>query len=203
MKTLVAVTIGCLLSVIAFAQNEVNIELTSQNSSICEVTLSPSYQDIGVISNVVFALKWRAGQRVAFGDPAPSVNLTIERSGSVQTWEGWNYQFYSGCGLVNGPIETLIVSIPYSGRAEFTLANDDFVGRSNGRFFVSIGGEDVTGRVSTKKSYVDSDNQTITLFYDRMQARFLLKREGVFYDLIGQGVVVYNESELVVVRKLN
>lgn len=202
MKTLVAVTIACLLSTIGSAQNRVDIQLTNPTSAIYEVTLIPNESTTGILSNVVFALKWKTGQIQSIGEPTPLSIIQIRKSGSIKKWGEWEYQLYSGCGFVNGPIESFTVAITYVGSGQVVIAEDDFTKQENGQYYVSIGGQEVTGFIVGVKSN-EQDPNPITLYYDRLLGRFYVKRDGVFYDLAGQRVIMFNESELVIVRKRN
>ena len=210
MKKLVAVTIAYLLSTVFLAQSSVSIELTSLTSNRCEVTLVPSEQETNTLSGVVFTLKWRATRNIALGNPQANPLITISKSGPVRTSGGWKYQLYSGCGLVSGQLQTIVLNIPRSGRGDITISNDEFVQQIaiNGQYFVSIGGREATGQIWTTQSkaaasdqITDSDQQAVIMYYDPSSSQFFVKREGVYYTMVGQRVAVRNEQDLIVVRK--
>ena len=92
------------------------------------------------------------------------------------------------------------------------IAVDPYVEQQsvNGEYYVSIGGEDVTGNiVATTKNSVNTDyindpveeSNPVIMYYDPSSSQFLLKREGVYFTMVGQRVAVRNEQDLIVVRK--
>jgi hypothetical protein len=178
----------------------VDIKL-STTADKCQVTLVPAVGQTSILSNVVFTLKWKATENLAFGEPEPNSMITINKSGSIHIAGGWKYQIYSGCGLVAGLIEQpIVVNIPKSGAASVTISNDDFLDMVNGRYYVSIGGEDSTGLILTNKSSSPQEYK-ITLYYDPLLNRFLIKRESEYFTIAGQRVLLLDTTQLIVVRK--
>jgi hypothetical protein len=111
--------------------------------------------------------------------------------------------------LISNPI---IFNIPRSGMGIVHIAVDSYVEQQsvNGGYYVSIGGEDVTGNViataknSANTDYIDNlaeESNPIIMYYDPSSSQFLVKREGVYFTMVGQRVVVRNEQDLIVVRK--
>jgi hypothetical protein len=210
MKTLITVIAACLISLQLVGQQVVNMELTSQTNTNCQVTLYPSAAETSVLSNVVFTLKWRSSRNIAFNNPSANSLITISKSGPVRTDGGWKYQTFSGVGLQVGAInQPIVINIPRSGRGVISISSDPFVEQQsvNGRYFVSIGGRDVTGDlISSAKSLtivedVQDESESVILYFDPLSRQFYVKRLNEYYNLVGQRVIITNQAELVVVRK--
>ena len=203
--------LALLLSISTFfvsAQNIVNIQLTSLTTTNCQVTLTPLEQEINTLSNVVFTLKWRDTRNIALGNPPSTSLIEITKSGPVRTSGGWRYQTYSGCGIVSSNIQTLVLNIPRSGRGDIVLTDDPYIQQLsvNGQYFVSIGGYNVTGQIGTLTRSLSIEqpieqDPLIILYFDSKTSTFYTKKEGIFYNLMGQRVTVLNEPELLIVRK--
>jgi hypothetical protein len=189
MKTLVAVTIACLLSLQLLGQQIVNIELTSLTTTNCQITLHPSDSETSTLSNVVFTLRWRSSRNIALGNPTANNLIAV------------------GCGLQAGLIsDPIVINIPRSGTGVVSIAKDQYVEQQsvNGKYFVSIGGLDVTGNeVATTKSLrvATEEPEVVTMVYNPVTNQFYILRENVYYNMVGQRVTLLNTAELVVVRK--
>lgn len=209
MKTLVAVTTAFLLSLLTTAQSVVDVQLTSLTSTNCQITLTPTQEEFNTFSNLVFALRWKATRNIALGNPAPSSLIEVTKSGPVRTSGGWKYQLYSGCGILPGTIQATVFDIPRSGSGDITIAVDAYVQQLsvNGQYFVSLGGKVATGQIGalTARSMIidQSSEQAIKtiVYFDPTSSKFYFKKEGLFYNLIGQRETILNESELIVVRE--
>lgn len=209
MKTLVVVTIACLFNLSVVAQNIVNIQLISSTSSNCQITLTPTEREYTTLSNVVFALKWRSSRNIAVGNPQPTPLIEVVKSGSVRTYNGWKYQLYTGCGFVAGDIQPVVLNIPRSGKGEIAIADDVYVQQLsvNGQYFVSLGGRNATGQITQPTlrtvlaDQVEQSEFTAVVYYEPSLSRFVVKRDGMFYNLMGQRTNVQNVAELIVVRK--
>lgn len=209
MKTLVAVTVAFLVGLYANAQSVVNIQLTSLTSTNCQITLTPTQEEFTTLSNVVFALRWKATRNIALGNPAPSSLIEITKSGPVRTSGGWKYQLFSGCGVLPGTIQPIVFNIPRSGTGDITIASDSYLQQLtvNGQYFVSVGGYNATGQITTtttrsmQPGNEKDQNLGITLYFDPSTSNFYVKREGSFYNTFGQRVTLLNEPELIIVRK--
>jgi hypothetical protein len=195
------------------AQNNVDIKLTDLTPTNCQITLYPSASETSVLSNVVFTLRWRSNKNIAFNNPSNNNLISINKSGPVRINGNWKYQTFSGCGLQTGLINNpIIFNIPRSGMGIVHIAVDSYVEQQsvNGKYYVSIGGEDVTGNTvaTTKNSantdYIDNlaeEPNPVIMYYDPSSSQFLVKREGVYFTMVGQRVAVRNEQDLIVVRK--
>lgn len=207
MKTLVVVTIAFLLSLQLLGQQVVNIELTSLTTTNCQITLYPSNSETSTLSNVVFTLRWRSSRNIAFGNPTANNLIAVAKSGPVRTNGSWRYQTFSGCGLQAGLIsDPIVIDIPRSGTGVVSIARDQYVEQQsvNGKYFVSIGGLDVTGsEVATTKSLrvTTEEPDVVTMVYNPATNQFYILRENVYYNMVGQRVTLLNTAELVVVHK--
>jgi len=210
MKTLITVIAACLISLQLVGQQVVNVELTSQTKSNCQVTLYPTAAETSVLSNVVFTLKWRSSKNITFNNPSANNLIAITKSGPVRSEGGWKYQTFSGTGMQVGEIDQpIVIDIARSGKGVISIASDPFVEQQsvNGRYFVSIGGRDVTGDLlsSAKSLTLEEDDQeengSVILYFDPLSRQFYVKRLNEFYNLVGQRVAIPNVAELLVVRK--
>lgn len=205
MKKLILVLL--LLVSISFvsAQNIVDIKLTNLTPNNCQITLYPTYQETSVLSNVVFTLRWKATQNIVLGNPQSTNLITIIKSGPVRTNNGWKYQIYSGCGLASDIIpQSIVLNIPRSGIGKLTISNDSYLQQLsvNGEYYVSIGGQDVTGNVLTTKEFeLTEDQSSIILYFDPLSQQFYIKRDEIFYNLLGKKVILFDKSQLLKVYK--
>jgi len=201
MKALVAVIFTCLLALSSRGQQIIDVEIANQNNSNCQLTLTPNFSETSTLSNVVFALKWKATENLALGEPQSSSMIVITKSGPIHTAGGWKYQIYSGCGFTTSLIEQpIIINIAKSGATKVYIANDNFLDQVNGRYYVSVGGEDVTGQVLFDKN-LTQEQQPITMYYDPLSDQFLIQKENRYFTITGQRVFLLNTSQLITVRK--
>lgn len=173
-KTLMgtALLLGATFAQAQTHQDPVDIGLF-QNGSELEVRLRPSADFDGVVSAVVFTLRWETAgggaistltQRGAEENYIPS-----RPSGGLHEDGPFTYQIYAGFGMeamadrgtrwVAGK-EYVVATIPVSGGSEFVLADDAWTKRdeNNGAFYVSLGGVDHTGVIY--KGVAGSTNAT-------------------------------------------
>jgi hypothetical protein len=201
-----------LLSILSYGQNSVDVQQVSQTSTTYQIKLIPNQYQTSVLSNVVFTLRWRTSQNIAIGNPSSNNYVAIYKSGPVRSNSGWNYQVYSGFGFTTVNINQEIqISIPKSGRGKIYISDDTFTNQINGSYYVSIGGENVTGSIlstsnlqgSTAKQVqeIDEFESTIILYFDPFSRQFYMKREGVFYDVLGRKANINNVDVLIEVRK--
>lgn len=150
-----------LLHARSWAQDQVDIRLVKEEGRV-RIELIPSTTEEGVISCVVFTLRWPTGTIQHLGAPegTAALPLPIQESGPVHEHGPYSYQIYAGFGMV--PLSALgmswaggeshtLVSIPVIGSGTVELVNDAWTQAlmNNGDFFVSIGGEDRTGEILT------------------------------------------------------
>jgi hypothetical protein len=206
MKKLILALLLLVSTSFVSAQNIVNIKLTSLTSNNCQVTLYPAYQETSILSNVVFTLRWKATQNIVLGDPQSTSLITITKSGPVRINNGWKYQIYSGCGLISGIIpQSITLNISRSGIGKLTISNDSYLQQLsvNGEYYVSIGGQNVTGNILTTREFELEEEQSssIIMYLDPLTRQFYVKKDGIYYDIVGRKVTIFNENELVIVRK--
>lgn len=145
----------------ALAQSQVDVGLY-QNGSQLEVRVRPQSDFQGIFSSIVFTISWPRNSTATLGElhqaEAPAIYMPLQRSGSIRQDALNNYQVFAGFGLTDldaagtpwrAGQEYTIALIPFSGNAEFTLANDEWTRRdvSNADYYVSLGGEDRTGMI--------------------------------------------------------
>lgn len=206
MKKLILAILLLVSNSFVFAQNTVDIRLTSLTSTNCQITLYPSFSETSVLSNVVFTLRWRSNRNIAVSNPPTNNQIPIARSGPVRTSGSWRYQVYSGVGLQTGLIsQPIVINIPRSGSGEITIAVDSYVEQIsvNGKFYVSVGGQNVTGTVLSAARVQQTEPQfnPVLMYYNPLTKQFYIKQEGEYYNMTGQKVVIYNPDELMLVRK--
>lgn len=193
------------------SQNIVNAKITQITSSNISVTLYPSYYENSILSNVVFSLKWRNNQNIVLGNPQTANSLAVTKSGPVLTDGAWKYQIYNGLSFTATDIaQPITINIPKSGNGKPIIANDNFINGTmiNGSYYVSIGGQDVTGQILTTKSLEDEqDKQDETsqykMYYNTVTNQFLFEVNGVFLTTVGQRVTVLDKTNLRLVKKID
>jgi len=194
------------IPVIIKSQNIVDIKITQTSSSFVDVVLYPSYGEYSILSNVVFTLKWKNNQNISLGNPQLNGPLAVKKSGPVLTNNDWKYQIYSGFSfiptLINQPIK---ISIPKSGNGNLIIAEENFVDNIsvNGGYYVSIGGEDVTGKILNTKIVNSEQEETNQrkMFYSLDLKQFLFEVNGVFITTIGQKVNIFDRTTLILIKK--
>lgn len=204
MKKLILAILLLVSTSFVSAQNTVDIRLTSLTSTNCQITLYPSFSETSVLSNVVFTLRWRSNRNIAISNPPINNQIPIARSGPVRTSGSWKYQVYSGVGLQTGLIsQPIIINIPRSGSGEITIAVDSYVEQTsvNGKFYVSVGGQNVTGAVLVPKSLTSEEPTVNTLFYNPSDNLFYLLVDNQYYTLMGQRVILNDTTNLIAVHK--
>lgn len=189
------------------SQNIVNAQITQMTESYIDVTLYPAIYENSVLSNVVFTLKWRNNQNISLGEPDLINSLLIKKSGPGLTNGNWKYQIYCGFSFVATEIkQSIIIRIPKSGNANLIIATDDFVKNImiNGDYYVSIGGQDVTGEILEAKSFDYEENYNeYKMYFDQKFNRFLFEVNGVFLTTFGQRIEILDRTNLLLVKKIN
>lgn len=143
------------------AQSPVDIGLQN-NGDRLEVVLRPGADFNGILSAVVFTIRWDGSTGATLGDVqqegSPAQYIPVQRSGAVREHGTSSYQVFAGFGTT--PIasaggswtsgkEYVIASIPVSGSAEFELVNDAWTNEvtNNADYYLSLGGADRTGNI--------------------------------------------------------
>lgn len=141
------------------AQAPVDIGLRSTGEKL-EVVVRPGNDFSGIVSSVVFTIRWDRSTGASLGDieqEGVAANyIPVQRSGAVREAGSYDYQVFAGFGT--RPLHTLstawtaskeyvIATIPVTGDADFELVNDAWTGEAsnNADFYLSLGGVDRTG----------------------------------------------------------
>lgn len=141
------------------AQSPVDIGLRSTGDAL-EVVLRPGNDFSGIVSSVVFTIRWDRSSGASLGEPIqegnPANYIPVQHSGGVREVGSYDYQVYAGFGT--RPMHTLstawtaskeyvIATIPVTGVADFELVNDAWTAEatSNADYYLALGGVDRTG----------------------------------------------------------
>lgn len=144
----------------AASASPVDITLLPNASGQLDVRLRPSAGFDGMVSSLVFTLRWDASSGAHLGtilQAAPaSAYIPITRSGSEQDDAGQRYQIFVGFGFTPmqwiptdwvAGTEYTIASIPVTGEATFSLVNDTWTDENNADYYIALGGVDETGAI--------------------------------------------------------
>ncbi|MCB9169775.1 MAG: T9SS type A sorting domain-containing protein [Flavobacteriales bacterium] len=158
----IALTLGLATSIpMLLSQGTVDIGLFSTGDQL-EVRVKPHADFDGILSSVVFTLRWDQNTDLDLGDiEQPGdvhVFLPISRSGNVRNSGTYEYQVFAGFGLTpmhdagttwTAGKEYTIMTIPYTGSADVQLVNDSWTGEllNNANYYISLGGQDRTGQI--------------------------------------------------------
>lgn len=149
-----------LLTAASLQASNVDITLVPVSNGQLEVRLRPSTNFNGMVSSLVFTVKWDASSEAHLGviqQEAPAATyLPISRSGGEQDAGGDRYQIFVGFGMT--PMEWIpfgwvagqeytVATLPATGAAEFSLVNNTWTGLNNADYYVSLGGTDETGTI--------------------------------------------------------
>lgn len=152
--------LGPMLGLQAQAPVDIGAFQTPQNTM--EVRIRPTGIESGILSAIVFTLRWETATGTAPGaiqqDGPISTLIAIQPSGPVHVEGAYSYQIYAGFGMVPlseldmqlAPGEELVIAhIPVPGIAGVELINNDWTGQQehNGNYYISIGGENRTGSI--------------------------------------------------------
>ena len=140
--------------------SNVDITMSPSTNGQLDVKLRPSANFDGMVSSLVFTVRWDASSEAHLGaiqQAAPaSTYLPVSRSGGEQDAGGDRYQIFVGFGMtpmqwipsdwVAGQ-EYTVMTIPVTGTAEFSLVNDSWTGLNNADYYLALGGADETGTI--------------------------------------------------------
>lgn len=141
------------------AQERVDLKLRTTSDNFIEVVLSPDEDFDGIVSNVVFTLRWPAESGMDLGQvtqvfPAQAY-LPMMKSGEMYEMGDFRYQVFGGTGI--NPLnvfneewqagsELVLLHVPVlNGAGAFEVVNDAATRELNGDFYVSLNGADRTG----------------------------------------------------------
>lgn len=168
---LLFMAVALITASIGKAQDQVDIGLY-RNGDKLEVRMRPSSHFDGILSSVVFTIRWDRASGALPGtiqqEGAPARYIPISRSGAVREQGDRNYQVYAGFGVTSlAGLETawaageeyVVATIPVSGKGEFELINDAWTGETahNADYFVSLGGTDRTGIIYKGLAFAEED----------------------------------------------
>lgn len=136
----------------------VDITMSAGDNGQLEVKLRPNASFDGMVSSLVFTIKWDASTEAHLGaiqqEQPSSTYIPISRSGGEQDNGGDRYQIFVGFGMtpmqwiptnwVAGQ-EYTVMTIPVTGTAEFSLVNNTWTGLNNADYYLALGGVDETG----------------------------------------------------------
>lgn len=138
----------------------VDITLVPNSNGQLDVKLRPGANFDGLVSSLVFTLRWDAGTEAHLGaiqqaEPATTY-IPVSRSGGEQDAGGNRYQIFVGFGMtpmqwiptnwVAGQ-EYTVATIAVTGTAEFSLVNDTWTSLNNADYYLALGGLDETGDI--------------------------------------------------------
>lgn len=156
-------TLAALILIAAVSQVQaakVDITMVANNDGQLEVKLRPQANFNGLVSSLVFTVKWDASSDAHLGSvqqvEPESTYLPVVRSGGEQDQGGDRYQIYVAFGMT--PMEWLstewvagqeytIATIPVNGTAEFSLVNNTWTNLNNADYYLALGGADETGDI--------------------------------------------------------
>ncbi|MBP8824769.1 MAG: T9SS type A sorting domain-containing protein [Flavobacteriales bacterium] len=138
----------------------VDITLITNANGQLEVKLRPSANFDGVVSSLVFTIRWDATSNAQLGavqQSAPAATfLPLSKSGDAMEHGGGRYQAFVGFGVsamrsiptnwVAGQ-EYTIATIAVTGTAAFALTNDTWTASHNADYYLALGGVDETGGI--------------------------------------------------------
>ncbi|HMN05408.1 MAG TPA: T9SS type A sorting domain-containing protein [Flavobacteriales bacterium] len=139
---------------------KVDITMVANSEGQLEIKLRPTANFDGMVSSLVFTVKWDASSEAHLGainQGQPELTyLPVSRSGNEQDDGGDRYQIFVGFGMtpmqwiptnwVAGQ-EYTVATIPVTGTAEFSLVNNTWTGLNNADYYLALGGIDETGEI--------------------------------------------------------
>lgn len=159
------------------AQGTVDIGLF-RNGDKLEVRLRPTQDFDGILSSIVFTVRWDRNTGAGLGairqEGAPAQYVPLAKAGGVRENGAFNYQVYAGFGMMpmsdleaslKGGRETVIATIPVTGKGEFEIVNDSFTGETanNANYYISLGGRDLTGSIFKGLATAEEDGSVSVL----------------------------------------
>lgn len=160
------------------AQNSVDIGLFQNDAGQLEVKVRPQSGFDGIVSSIVFTIRWDRTTGAALGQGIQSEQtmqfLPISPSGQVHEVGAFNYQVFAGFGFQKMAMtgsdwqagqEYTVLTIPVQGAAGFELVNDNWTGElaNNADYFTSLGGEDRTGIIYKSLAVPANFESTVTI----------------------------------------
>lgn len=159
------------------AQSAVDIGIYNNQDGQVEVRLRPEDGFSGILSSVVFTLRWDKSSGASLGDVVQTESMSnaiaVHPSGPVRENGNHFYQVFAGFGFsplssanlaLEAGREFTVLMVPVSGKAEVELVNDAWTNElaNNGDYYVSLGGDDRTGMIyKNLASAADTDGTVL------------------------------------------
>lgn len=215
-QTTKALTLAAAMLPAAVAVQAQNVDIgLFQTGSELEVRVRPTEDFTGIVSSVVFTVRWERGTGSRLQEHqqkgAEATYLPIAKSGGVHQDGPFNYQIYAGFGfdqLTDAGVswragqEYVIANIPYAGTGEFALVNDGWtdIDENNGNYYISLNGYDRTGSIYKGMASIASSEQRVTISPNPSRGIFTLTvpvrdGENMSLDILSPtGQVVFQET---------
>jgi hypothetical protein len=163
MKVLHSAAVLALACFIAGTTSAQNVDIgLHRNGDRLEVHLRPTADFDGIVSSLVFTIRWDRSTGATLGtlqqEGAAAQYMPVRRSGGAHEHGTFNYQVFAGFGMTpmasleedwKAGEEIVVASIPVSGKGEFELINDAWTREvaHNANYYISLGGQDRTGAI--------------------------------------------------------
>lgn len=142
----------------------VDITLVQTLEGPVEVRIRPDEPFDGLLSSIVFTVRWPDGQ-AGLGAVVQTLPVlqycSVSPSGSMQVANGFRYQVFAGFGFLplssvptawSAGQEVVLCRINVvNGPGSFSIVNDNWTSdvNNNGNYFISLNGQDRTGEIYT------------------------------------------------------
>lgn len=185
-----ALTLSAALMLGTSAVQAQNVDIgLFQSGNELEVRVRPSEDFDGILSAVVFTVRWErstgAKLQAHAQKSAAGTYIPIAKSGELHEDGPFNYQIYAGFGFDKlseaGQVwkageEYVIATIPYTGKGEFALVNDGWtaIDENNGNYYISLNGYDRTGVIYKGVANIASADQSVSIVPNPSRGQFTL-----------------------------
>jgi len=172
-----SVASASVLSLSMLAQSPVDIGMYRNGESL-DVYVRPQADFDGIVSSLVFTIRWDSSTGAALGTMAQegpaSQYIPTMKSGNVREVGSQRYQVYAGFGMTPmnsaGAVwqagkEYLVATIPVTGKGDFELVNDAWTSeaKNNANFYLALGGSDRTGGIYKSLASAEEDGGVVVL----------------------------------------
>jgi|GEM_PF-638771 len=187
-----------------FSQPLVDIGIFPVGSDTLEIRMMPKGTFNGVVSNVVFTLRWETGCGNSLGNivqtGTQATYIPMQKSGAQINSGGYTYQVFGGIGLqtmssvsasFSNNVAVSLMKIKVNNpKGVFEIVNDTWTNQinNNGNFFVSLNGQNKTGAIyQPKQTYVQLGAVSICQGESILLGGINRTTPGVYYDTL-QGI---------------
>lgn len=154
----------------------VDITLVQTIEGPVEVRIRPDGTFDGLLSSIVFTVRWADGQaNLGTVQQFSPVNFYcgVTKSGPEQVFNGFRYQVFAGFGFVplsevptawTGGEEIVLCRVNViNGSSAFSIVNDDWTNdiNNNGNYFISLNGQDRTGEIYTISTMLSAETPSV------------------------------------------